>query len=265
VSDLRLVLHQFRYTNRAFWRNPAAAFFTFAFPLLFLVIFTALFGRSTTCVRPGPGGRCLEEVSTATFYVASITAFSVITACLTNVAISVTIARDAGILKRVRGTPMPAWTYLAGRVAHAVAVAALLVAITVAFGALVYNAAVPWRTLPQFALTLLLGAAAFCALGLALTAAVPNADAAPAVVNAVILPLLFVSDVFIPLREDAPRWVAALAALFPVKHFVEAMLGSFFPVPGEPTVRPVDLLVLGAWGVAGAALAVRFFSWEPRR
>ncbi|HXF56121.1 MAG TPA: ABC transporter permease [Actinomycetota bacterium] len=264
MSGAQLVLHQFRYTNRAFWRNPAAAFFTFAFPLLFLVIFTVLFGRSTTCVRFADG-RCLERVSTSTFYVASIAAFSVITACFTNVAMSVTFARETGVLKRVRGTPMPGWTYLAGRVLHAVAVAALLVAITVAFGAAFYGATVSWRTLPAFALTLLVGAASFCALGLALTAAVPNADAAPAVVNAVILPLLFISDVFVPLREDAPRWLAALAAAFPVKHFLEAMLASFFPLPGHPTLRPGDLLVLAAWGIGGAVLAVRFFSWEPRR
>jgi ABC-2 type transport system permease protein len=265
MSDLGLALQQVRYSNKAFWRNPAAAFFTIVFPLMFLVIFAVLFGNDVTCVQSSAGGRCLKEVSTSTFYVASIAAFSIITACYTNLAISVTFYRDAGVLKRVRGTPLPAWTYLFGRIVHSVLVSILLVAICTAFGALFYEVAVPSGTLPELLLALVVGAASFCALGLALTAAIPNADASPAVVNATILPLLFISDVFIPLREDAPAWLALLAKLFPVKHFVEALLASFFPVPGQASFRGGDLLIVGLWGLAGLLLAMRFFSWEPRR
>lgn len=264
MRDLRLLLDQVRTTNRAFWRNPASAFFTFFFPLMFLVIFTVLFGNSVTCLRPLPGGGCGQEIATSTFYVASLSAFSVITACYTNIAISVTFSRDLGILKRIRGTPLPGWTYLGGRIAHAVLVAILLVAITAAFGRIFYDATLPVATLGTFLLTLVVGAAAFCTLGLAITAAIPNADAAPAVVNASILPLLFISDVFIPL-EAPPLWLDAIARTFPVKHFVEGMLASYFPLPGQSALRTVDLLVVAAWGVAGALLAVRFFSWEPRR
>jgi ABC-2 type transport system permease protein len=265
VSDLKLAVDQVRYTNRAFWRNSAAAFFTFAFPLMFLVIFTVLFGKDVTCVQIADDGRCLKEVSTSTFYVASIAAFSIITACYTNLAISLTFYRDAGVLKRVRGTPLPSWAYMFGRIAHAVLIAILLVAICTAFGALFYDVTVPSGTLPELLLTLVVGAATFCALGLALTAVIPNADASPAVVNATILPLLFISDVFIPLREDAPRWLSFLADLFPVKHFVEGLLAAFFPVPGQPSFRGGDLLVVGLWGLVGLVLAIRFFSWEPRR
>jgi ABC-2 type transport system permease protein len=91
VSDLGLTLRQVRFTNKAFWRNPASAFFTFAFPLMFLVIFTSLLGSGTTTVAPG------IEITQSTYYVASMAAFAVITACYTNVAISVTFNRDAGI------------------------------------------------------------------------------------------------------------------------------------------------------------------------
>jgi len=128
MSDLGLAVRQVRYTNKAFWRNPASVFFTFAFPLMFLVIFTALFGNNTQQIF----GR---QVSTSTFYVASIAAFSIITATYTNLAISVTFQRDAGILKRTRGTPLPSWAYLFGRIVHAVIVAIILVAIVAAFGA----------------------------------------------------------------------------------------------------------------------------------
>src|SRR2546425_1427741 len=103
MNDVALTLRQVRYTNKAFWRNPASAGFTFAFPLMFLVIFTALFGNSTTCVVFGAAGKCLKNVKTSTFYVSAIGAFSIITATYTNLAIGVTFQRDAGILKRVRG------------------------------------------------------------------------------------------------------------------------------------------------------------------
>ncbi len=258
MTGLRLLARQVRYTNRAFWRNPAAAFFTFAFPLMFLVIFSAVFGGGTARVGPG------RTVSLATFYVPSIAAFSLITACYTNIAMSVAVARDEGVLKRIRGTPIPPGTYLAGRVVHAVLVALLLVALCVAFGALAYGARVPVRTLPAFALTVVVGAGAFSALGLAVTAAIPNADAAPAIVNASVLPLLFVSDVFVVLPPDPPLWMDVLGKAFPVRHFADAMQEAFFTTSGSG-LRPGDLVVVAVWGVAGMLLAVRFFSWEPRR
>jgi ABC-2 type transport system permease protein len=262
VNDLQLTLRQVRFQNRAFWRNPAAAFFTFAFPLMFLVIFTTLFGNETSCVNPPS---CTREVSRATFYVASITAFAIITACYTNLAVGLTFSREEGTLKRLRGTPMPGWSYLSARITHAVLVAILLVVICVAFGAAFYDVEVPTGTLPEFLLTLAVGAFTFSALGIAITAIIPNPDAAPPIVNATILPLLFISDVFIPLRDDAPAFVSGLANVFPVKHFVEAMVASIFPTPGAATLRTGDLLIVAAWGVAGLLLALRTFSWEPRR
>jgi ABC-2 type transport system permease protein len=266
MSDLGLALNQVRYTNKAFWRNPASAFFTFAFPLMFLVIFTVLFGTSETCIGPVmPGRGCVgQTVSTSTFYVASISAFSVITACYTNIAISLSFSRDLGILKRIRGTPLPSWSYLFGRIVHAVLVAILLVAICAVFGRLFYDARLPISTLGPFLLTLVVGAASFCTLGIAITSIIPNADASPAVVNASILPLLFISDVFIPL-ENPPAWLDIIAKIFPVKHFVEGMLASYFPLPGQSSIKGWDLLIVAAWGVAGLIFAIRYFSWEPRR
>jgi ABC-2 type transport system permease protein len=196
--------------------------------------------------------------------VASISAFSVITACYTNIAISISFSRDAGVLKRIRGTPLPSWAYLFGRIAHAVFVAVLLVAICAVFGRLFYHARLPISSLGPFLLTLVVGAASFSALGLAVTAVIPNADASPAIVNATILPLLFISDVFIPL-ENPPAWLDITAKIFPVKHFVEGLLASYFPLPGQSSIRTGDLLVVAAWGLAGLILAIRYFSWEPRR
>src|SRR5207237_977670 len=127
---------QVRYTNRAFWRNPQAAFFTFAFPLMFLVIFTSLLGGGTVILHGLPFNQ-------STYYVAGMSAFAIVTACYTNLAISVTFQRDAGILKRTRGTPLPGYDYLAARVAHAILMAVILVAICSAFGATFYHATIP--------------------------------------------------------------------------------------------------------------------------
>ena len=256
MSDLVQTLRVTRYTNKAFWRNPANAFFTFAFPLMFLVIFTALFGTGTVAVA----GR---EINTSTFYVGAIATFSIITATYTNLAINISFTRDMGILKRIRGTPMAAWSFMVGRILHAIVITVLLVAIVVAFGALFYDAELPSDTLPAFLVTIAVGAASFSALGLALTAVIPNADASPAIVNASILPLLFLSGIFIPI-QDPDAWYVTVAKVFPVYHFAEAMNSSYFTVSGSG-FEGGHLLILGAWGLAGAIAAVLFFSWEPRR
>jgi ABC-2 type transport system permease protein len=256
VSGLSLALLQVRFTNKAFWRNPASAFFTFVFPLIFLVIFTALFGNDTVQIA----GR---EISTSTFYVSAIATFSIITATYTNLAINMTFTRDAGVLKRIRGSPLPAWAFMSGRIVHATGVAILLVAIVTAFGAAFYDAEVPTRTLPAFLVTIAVGAASFSALGLALTPAIPNADASPPIVNASILPLLFLSGIFIPI-QDPNAWYVAVAKVFPIYHFAEAMNAAYFSVSGSG-FEGGHLLVMGAWGLAGVILAVLFFSWEPRR
>jgi ABC-2 type transport system permease protein len=255
MSDAALTLRQVRYTNKAFWRNPASAFFTFAFPLMFLVIFTSLLGNGHVEL----GGKL---VSQSTYYVAGMAAFSVITACYTNIAISVTFSRDAGILKRVRGTPLPGWVYILARVVHAIIVSIILVAICAAFGKVFYSADLPsGATLLKFLVMLIVGAASFSALGLAVTGVIPNADAAPPVVNATILPLLFLSGIFIPMGDDAPTWMLWVARIFPVKHFADGMGAGFLGLPFEWR----DVLVVAIWGIAGLLLAARYFTWEPKR
>ena len=242
MNAVALMFKQFAYENKAFWRNPAAAFFTFVFPLMFLVIFNGLFDETQ-------------------FYVPAIGAFAVISACFTNIAMSVTIARDQGVLKRMRGTPLPPLSYLLGRVFHAVFIALVLVAIVTVAGALFYDVDPPSDP-GRFLATLAVGAASFCALGLAFTALIPNEEAAPAVVNAAVLPLSFVSDIFIP-SDHAPAWMQTIADIFPTKHFAQAMLASF-----DPSFRAwsgTDLVVIAIWGVVGLVAAMKFFSWEPRR
>lgn len=254
MSIVALTLKQLRYENKSFWRNPASAFFTFAFPLMFLLIFNLIFGNNDI----GPKG---EEISGSTFYVPSIAAFSVITACYTNIAISVTFLRDEGVLKRIRGTPLPPTSYLLARMLHATFIAVLLVAIVSVAGVLLYDVDFPTSDIPQFLLIVAVGAFTFSALGLAITSFIPNADAAPPMVNATILPLLFISDVFIPLT-DAPSWLQTFSKVFPIWHYAHSMLAVFDPFD---FFEQGNLLIVAAWGVAGVVIAARFFTWEPRK
>ena len=255
MNDIGLAVRQVVYEHRAFWRNPAAAFFTFAFPLLFMVIFNVIFGGSGGST---PGQR------PADFFTPSIIVFAVITATFTNIAMTVTAARERGILKRVRGAPLPAWAYLAGRIGQAVTVALLLVVIVAAFGAVFYDVQVPWGRLPALVVTLAIAASAFCALGLALTAFIPNEDAAPAVVNAVILPLLFISNVFIRI-DGMTGWLPTVSNLFPVRHFADAMMTIYDPRTTGAGFSAEHLAWIAGWGLVGLGVAVWRFNWEPRR
>jgi ABC-2 type transport system permease protein len=266
VSTVDEVARQFRFTNIVFWRNPASAFFTFAFPLMFLVIFTALLG----------GGEVDYGVVTldqSQYFVGAMAAFGVISACYSNIAIQTVFAREEGLLKRLRGTPLPTRSYLSARVLHAMVVGAILVVITLAFGRLVYDSPLPTGLpLIEFIVTFLVGGLSFAALALAITAAIPNADAAAPIVNASELPLLFLSGIFIPLGDDAPSWISTIADVFPVKPFADAMRAGFL---GNVTLEGTnirafefdwtDIAVIAAWGLAGLIVAVRTFSWEPRR
>lgn len=256
-GNVTLALRQIRFENKSFWRNPAAAFFTFAFPLIFLVLFNLLFGSDKIQIGT-------SKLSGSTFYVPAIAAFSVITACYTNVAMSLTFSREQGVLKRKRGTPLPAWGYLTGKIAHSVLIAFLLVAIVTGAGLVFYDVNLSTSTLPAFIVTVLVGALTFPSLGVAVTSFVPNADAAPAVINATILPLLFISDIFIPLN-NAPAWLVHVSNFFPIHHFAIAMQKSFTGIDAGDGFRWGDLGVMAIWAVVGAIVAVRYFKWEKNR
>jgi ABC-2 type transport system permease protein len=254
VTGAALALRQVRYENRAFWRNPIAAFFTFFFPLMFMIIFNVLFGGTA-----GIGG----GLRVADFYTPGVIVFGVITATYTNIAMMVTGARDLGILKRMRGTPLPPWAYLSGRIIHSVLLAFALVVIVAAFGSVFYAVHLPLERLPALITTLAVGAASFCALGLAIAGLIPNADSAPAIVQFSILPLNFISNIFVDMR-DAPDWINTVSKIFPIRHFADAMLGIWNPLASGSGFYWTDLAVMAAWGVAGVVVAIRFFTWEPR-
>jgi ABC-2 type transport system permease protein len=255
MTGFALVAHQFRYDQKAFWRNPASVFFTVAFPVILLLIFATVFGDETVDVGGG--------IETTTYYVPAIVTLSVISATMQSLAMSLVIAREDGRLKRGRGTPMPPWVFIVGRVGNSIVVALMMLVLIAALGRLAYGVDVPWDRLPAILLVLVVGAAAFCCLGIALTAAIPSQDAAAPIVNALLLPLYFLSGVFIP-DDQLPSGVIHFADLFPVRHFFEAFFGAYVPAGGGSAFEWGHLAIVAAWGVVGLLIAVRCFRWTPR-
>jgi ABC-2 type transport system permease protein len=253
MTGLALVGHQFRYDQKAFWRNPASVFFTVMFPVILFLILAVVFSGEDVNVRGG--------IDATTYYVPAIMSLAIISATMQTLAMTLVIAREDGRLKRGRGTPMPPWVFIAGRVGNSIVVALMMLILLAAIGAL-FGADVPWGRLPAILLTLVIGAASFCCLGIALTAAIPSQDAAAAIVNALLLPLYFLSGVFIP-EDQLPNGVISFADLFPVRHFFDAFFDAYVPAGGS-AVSWDNLAIVALWGVAGLLLAIRFFRWTPR-
>jgi len=246
---LGLLAHQVRYEQLSFWRNPQSAVFTFVFPVVFVVIMGALFGGVTKSSYFG-------GVSALQYYVPTIAALSVLGSCYGQLAVALAARRQNGMLKRARATPLPAWGYFAGLLAHCVLVSVVDIALIVGVGRL-FGAPLPSDWL-AIALTLVLGAASFCALGVAVASVISNAEAAPAVAQLVLFPLLFLSGTYMPIHSELLNRVAGW---LPVRPFNQALLGPFGQHAGFDWR---DLGVLLAWGAVGTLVAIRRFRWNPR-
>jgi ABC-2 type transport system permease protein len=244
VSVPALAWRQFRFERRMFWRNPSAAFFNFALPLIFLFLIASVFGlndKDREILVPGIAG------------------MSVMTTTFTALAFNLTFLREQGILKRIKGTPLPPLAYFGGLIANAVVNAVVQVALVIAIGRVVYGVPLPEDML-ELVVFVLLGVVAFSALGIAFAQAIPNFDAAAAYVNAVFLPMIFISGTFYESRH-LPSVIDAAARVLPLRHVIDGLRGAL--VRGTGLTHNVEgLVVLGAWAAAGIFLAARYFRWE---
>jgi ABC-2 type transport system permease protein len=241
-----MVWRQYRLQRRMFWRNPTAAFFNFLLPLIFLAFFGAILQgdqESLNVIVPGIAG------------------MSVMATTFSALAFNVTFLREAGVLKRIRGTPLPGGAYLAGVGSSAVTNTAIQIAIVVVAGKAFFGLDWP-HDVAALVVFVAAGVVCFASLGVALSHAIPNFDSAPAYVNAVFLPVIFVSGVFYDV-DDTPRFLRDLAQVLPLKHLIDGLSGAL--VTGEGLADNLSALaVLGVWGAAGLVLAIRGFSWESR-
>jgi ABC-2 type transport system permease protein len=257
TAVIPMAFHQFRYDLRAFLRNAQSVFFTLALPVMFLVIFASVFGggHHTT---PVAGGR----IDTSVFFVPGIMTLGIIAAAFVNLVISVTAQRETGVLKRRRATPVPASAIIAGRAITSVLVALGMAAVLLGIGWAAYHAHIPARTAPALVVTVVVGAVAFCCLGYALASVIRNQDAAQPITQATMLPLYFISGVFVT-TAILPHWLVDVAGVFPVRHLAAALLTAYNPHTTGSGFAGRDLLIVAAWGVAGLLIALRRFSWQP--
>lgn len=253
-SSLSLLWHQARYEWRIFWRTPISAFFTIFFPLLIFVVFSLVFGNEAIDYL---------GITTAQFYAPSLAVFSAVSATYTNISITTAYQRDEGILKRVRGTPLPSWIFFGGKILSSIVIALIGTLIMIGAGLLFFGLQLYLETIPILIVTFFFGVATFAALGLLVAALAPTGQAATAIANATLLPLAFVSGVFIVPAEDMPTWLTAVSNFFPLSHFVEPFVAAFTPAATRADFDWTDLAYLALWGIVAMVLAIRWFRWEP--
>ena len=251
---MNILLRQANLDLLIFRRNPAATFFTVILPLIFLLLFTSIFGNDE--IEPG--------VRAATFYVPGIMALAIISATGVNLAMTITTRRERGILKRVRATPIPTRVFIASQAIAGFVLSIIMTVIIVLIGRVLFSVSLNVNGIPSLLITLLIGAFSFAAIGLALTSIIPSEDAAPAVTNAIFLPLYFISDVFI-VGADTPTFIQRIGDIFPVKHLSNALQESFDPFAESAPFPWENWLVIAAWGVVAAVITLRTFRWTPRR
>jgi ABC-2 type transport system permease protein len=244
---LALTWRQYRLERRMFWRNPSAAFFNFLLPLLFL----------------GGGGAILHgNQHDLNLLVPSIAGMSVMSTTFTALAYNIVFLRERGVLKRIRGTPLPTTSYFGGVAANAVTNTVLQIAIIVLAGRAFFGIGWPvhWDELIVF---VLVGVVSLAALGVAFAHAIPNFESTAAYVNAVFLPVVFISF-FVFDTKSAPAFLRTVAEALPLKPLIDGLSGAM--VTGSGLSGNLDALaVIGLWGLFGLYFAVRGFSWEQTR
>jgi ABC-2 type transport system permease protein len=256
MTSAQLVSHQLRYDLRLAWRNPQSRFFTIVLPLIFLVLLTSLFGGATHRLHG-------QTVENSVYYVPGLCSLAVISTSFVNLTITIVAQRETGVLQRRRSTPVSAWVLIASRALTAAVISTGVVVVMATIGYLAYGVSIPARAIPALLLCLLIGSASFCSLAYAIASFVSSQEAAQPIVQATMLPLYFISGVFVP-KSQLTGALSGVASVFPVAHLNDALFTAFNPALGSDGLLARNLLVVVAWGLAGLTVALRRFSWVPR-
>jgi ABC-2 type transport system permease protein len=243
-------VHELRAQQRLFWRSRELAFFTFMLPVILFFLLGSTYGDDE-----------IDGVRGADYLLAGMLGYGAVSTTFAGLAILLVVRREQGILKRLRATPLPASTYLAAVLVSIVLVFALETALMLAIGRLSFDTAFPDRWI-SLAAALLLGSITFAALAVGLSGLVRSAEGSSAVVNAIYLPLSFISGAFFS-ADSFPDFLQALAALLPLSYFIELVRDVM--LHGQRLWdEPTAVAVISGWGIAGLVAALRYFRWEPR-
>ncbi len=256
LAELRLVARQVGYEQLAFWLNPVGAIFTVGFSLLFLVMLGASAGTSRVSY--------LHNIKLVQYYVPGFIAYGVMSAAFNNLAISLVIRRETGLLKRLRLSPLPTWTLLASILVSTLLIAFAEVILMLAVGRWAFGVNLPAGVsgIGALIVVLVIGGLSFAALGVAMSTVIPNQQAAGPITSTVFFVLLFLSGLWFPLKSGSA--LARISTFFPIRHFITAVFRTFSH-PGTSAWAGGDLLVVVLWGVVAAGIALRRFQWAPQR
>ena len=242
------LVHQLRFEQKTFWRSREAAVFIFVFPLLLYALLGSVYGDD------------IDGVPAVDVLLAGLFGYGAANTAFGGLAIALVVRREAGVLKRIRATPLPPGAYLTAVLLSTLVNFALQAVGLLVLGGLVFDASMPANWL-GFAGAVVLGVASFAGMGLAAASLIRSTEGVSAVVNVVILPMAFLSGSFGPTR-DFPAFVQAIADVLPLTYFIrltrDVMLGGhqFWDSPG-------DIAVIAAWGAFGAVIALTRFRWAP--
>jgi ABC-2 type transport system permease protein len=248
-----LFAHQLRAEQRLYWRSRELAFFTFLFPLLLFVLLDSVYGNNIIKA---------EGVKASSYLLAGMLGYGVASTAFAGLAIVLVLRRESGILKRLRATPLPSPTYLAAVIISTVIVFAVEAAAMIVLARVIFGVELKTQWL-SLVLALLLGSLAFAALGIALTGWIRSGEGASAVVNAIYLPMAFLSGAFVSPHEY-PRFLEVIADVLPLTYFIRLMRDI---VLRDQTIWSSweSAVVVAAWGLAAVlVLSVRGFRWTPR-
>jgi ABC-2 type transport system permease protein len=247
---MRLLWHETLNQQRLFWRSRELAFFTFLLPIVFFVLLGSVYGDEE-----------IDGVKGSSYLLAGIIGYGVAATAFAGLSIVLVIRREEGILKRLRATPLPAATLIAATLIATLIAYVLECAVLVVLGRAMFDVPVPDR-LFSLVVLLVLGGLAFAALGLAIAGHVRSAEGSSAVINAIYLPMAFLSGSFFS-QESFPRFLQVIADLLPLTYFID--LARSVVIDGDQLwEHPGPVAIVAAWGLFGAALALRGFRWEPR-
>jgi ABC-2 type transport system permease protein len=258
MSDLGLVLTQTRYALISTSRNTRAVVFTLAFPVILLVMFNEIFisGTDTTTVA----GATIDGQS---YFTAGMIAYSMGLLCFTQPLVMLTAQRERGQLKRLRGTPVPSWSFITAMVLRSVLLALVVGGVMLTMGVVFWSVDLTARTVPGILIMLFLGTTSLCALGVAMTAFTTTEDTASSIGPFTMVMLSFISGIFIPI-DQLPGWLQEIGRIFPLYHLAQGLQLSVAGAKGGIGLNANDVASLALWGIAGIAVASRRFLWEPQ-
>lgn len=261
VGAVALGLRQGRLELLQFLRSREAVMFTLAFPVIMILIFGSIFS-----------GEIGGGVQFTQYFVTGMIASGLMSVGFQSLAIQIPIERDRGVLKRLRGTPMPKWVYFAGKVIMVLTIGAAEIALLLVVATLMYDLRLPdtaakWLT---FAWVSLLGITACTLCGIAFSSLARTGRGASAVATPVALVLQFISGVFF-VFTSLPTWMQQVAAIFPLKWMCQGLRSVFLPesFAAQEPAGSFELgrvaLVLVAWCVIGLVLCLTTFRWTTKR